>query len=123
MDQSAKYGTTIRRHPGRSRISVLLGAVIAGLLVWRLREAKRLVPWGWGALGVAACSNAAATMMSVNGIAHPEWLPRAAAFACWAGMALVLFAHSNALRKGSRWRHLPPAILALLILLIGLSPL
>jgi uncharacterized protein (TIGR02117 family) len=123
MDQSAKFGTTIRRHPGRSRMSVLLGAVIAGLLTWRLRNAKRLVPWAWGSLGVAAGSIAAVTMMSVNGVALPEWLSRTAAFACWAAVALLLFAHSNALRKGFRRRHLPPAILALFLILIGMSPL
>jgi uncharacterized protein (TIGR02117 family) len=123
MAQSAKFGTSIRRHPGRSRISVFLGAVIAGLLAWRLREAERLVPRAWATLAVAVGSIAVVTMTSVNGVAHPEWLSSTASFACWAAVALVLFAHSNALRKSSRWRHLPPAILALFLILVGMSPL
>lgn len=125
MDQSSKFGTTIRRHPGRSRFSVFLGAAIAGSLVWRLREAKRLVPCAWGSLAVAIGLIAVFTMISVNGFAQPGWLSRAAAFACWAAVAFVLCAHTNALRlrRGSRWRHLPPAILALVLVLLGLSPL
>lgn len=125
MDQSEKYGTTIRRSPGRSRVSVFLGVGIAGLLVWRLRQAQWLVPCAWGSLLVAVGFIAVLTMMSVNGVAQAGWLSRTAAFACWAAVAFVLCAHSHALwlRKGSRWRHLPQAILALVLVLLGLSPL
>lgn len=69
---------------------------------------------------------AAVTMMAVNQIDHPEWLSPFAAFVFWAAVAAVGWAHFRALRRGFRWRHLVPALfalIALLVILIGISPL
>jgi len=123
LDQAAKYGTTIRRYSGRSRLLVLGAFVLALIVGWKARKTRRLVLWAWSSLILAVVAISAVTMMAVNQIQQPDWLPVLASFLCWAAVAFVSFAHFNALRNRIRWRHLVPAVLALLVVLIGLSPL
>ncbi len=121
--QAAKHGETIRRFPGRSRLSVLIAAAVAILVVFRFRKRKRIALCAWGVLLLAAISLAAVTMANVNQIAIPKFLPSAAAWLIWAGIAGVAAAHIIVLRRNFRWLHLFGASLAVLAMLVGVSPL
>ena len=123
MNQSEKYGTAIRRYPGRSRLSVLIATALALLVGWKIRNAKRFIPGAWGGLILAVACLATVTMLVVNRIDLPTWLPSVAAFLCWLAVAFVAVAHLRAMRKRFRWRSLLSAVFALTVILIGLSPL
>lgn len=123
MNQVARQGTTIRRYPGRSRLSVGIAAGLALVIGWQFRKGKVLVPSAWALLVVAAVTIATITMLNVNKVSLPDWLPSAAAFACWLAVALVAFAHVHAMRERPRWRHFPSALLASTLIVMGLSPL
>ncbi|MFT4547311.1 MAG: hypothetical protein ACI9UA_006068 [Pseudoalteromonas tetraodonis] len=123
ITQAAQHGETIRRYQGRSRVSVLIAAVVAIAVVAGLRKIRGLVWWAWGALIFTTLSLAAVTMANVNQVGIPAFLPAAAACACWAVVAAIAATHMVALRRKFRWRHAIVAAIASLVILIGLSPL
>jgi uncharacterized protein (TIGR02117 family) len=121
--QVAKHGETLRRHPGRSRFSVLIAAAVAIVVVALLRRKRKLTWCAWGALILAVSSLAAVTMAEVNEVSISAFLPSTAAWVCWAVVAAIAGAHVVALRRKFRWRHAIGASIATLVILVGLSPL
>jgi len=123
MNQAARHGVTIRAHERRSRIAVLLAVIVAAGAAVGLRKKRRFVWIAWGTLLLGAGALAGVTMASVNRVAIPGWLPAAAAWGCWAAIGFVAAAHWIRLAEGFLWRHLVPALVAGMAVIVGLSPL
>ena len=88
-----------------------------------LRRKKRLTLIVWVVLILSILCVAAATIAQINQMDVPVWLSSWAGWQCWGAGAMVAAAHAIALREKFRVRHVIALFVAIMVIVIGLSPL